>query len=95
MRERRQEQGRTKKVPALVQAAPTPLPTLGHQGRSRRLEWVQGEGGGTGSWNPEQRVERLTAVTAIVLVQTKLWFRSCCLAVGFFSSVLAFSECIR
>lgn len=39
---------------------------------------------GTGSWNPEQRMDGLTPVIAIVSVLTKLWFRSF-LAVGFLS----------
>lgn len=53
---------------------------LGPGGRSRLLERGAGRG------NPEQSVDRWTAVTAIVSVQTRLWFGSCCLAVGFSSS---------
>lgn len=86
---RKQEQAGTRQVPPSNPCLPTAVWPPG-----KELPSGMGCRQSDRSWNPEQRVEGLMAVTAIVPAQTKLWFS--CLAVAFvFFQLLAFGECIR
>lgn len=73
---------RTRIEKVLYSSMPSLLPPWPQE---KELSSEMRAGSGTGSWNPEQRMDRLIPVTAIVSVLTKLWFGSC-LAVGFLSA---------